>query len=180
MKSSMKSLAFSTNAFKKNTLEEAIDSIAGAGYGAIELMADLHHAYPATFDDGRRRDVAKRLGDLGLVVSNINAFTHFVDGDTYHPTWIESDPKLLAKRIDHTRRCLDLAHEFGAATVSIQPGGPLQTSGMLSENAYEQFAYGIDQCLATAVAAGVILAIAGIAGSIVWATSIAAHLSSNI
>lgn len=152
-------LAFSTNAFKKNTLDEAIDSIASIGYGAVELMADLHHAYPATFDAARRRDTAKRLSDLGIVVSNINAFTHFVDGDTYHPTWIESDPKLLAKRIDHTRRCLELAHEFEAATVSIQPGGPLQTSGMHEDEALERFANGIDQCIATAVVTGVTLAV---------------------
>lgn len=155
----MQPLAFSTNAFKKNTLEEAIDSIAAIGYGAVELMADLHHAYPATFDAARRRDTAKRLSDLGIVVSNINAFTHFVDGDTYHPTWIESDPTLLAKRIDHTKRCLELAHEFEARTVSIQPGGPLCTSDLLAPNAYEQFASGIDQCLAVAIAAGVTIAI---------------------
>lgn len=155
----MRPLAFSTNAFKKNTLEEAIDSIAAIGYGAVELMADLHHAYPETFDARRRRDTAKRLRDLGITVSNINAFTHFVDGDTYHPTWIEADPKLVTKRIEHTKRCLDLAHEFEASTVSIQPGGPLATSGLLEHNALEQFAHGIDQCIATAVAAGVVIAI---------------------
>lgn len=155
----MKSLAFSSNAFKKNTLEEAIDAVASIGYGAIELMADLHHAYPETFDAARRRDIAKRLADLGLVVSNINAFTHFVDGDTYHPTWIENDPKLNQKRIDHTNRCLELAQEFGARTVSIQPGGPLLTSGLLEDNALELFGDGIEACLDTADATGVILAI---------------------
>jgi sugar phosphate isomerase/epimerase len=155
----MKTLAFSTNAFKKNTLEEAIDAIASIGYGAVELMADLHHAYPETFDDARRRDTAKRLADLGLVVSNVNAFTHFISGDTYHPTWIEQDPKLIQARIDHTKRCLELAQEFGARTVSIQPGGPLLTSGLLEESALEVFADGIDHCLDVAEATGVILAI---------------------
>ncbi len=48
-------LAFSTNAFKKNTLAEAIDSIASIGYGGVELMADLHHANPTTFDATAQR-----------------------------------------------------------------------------------------------------------------------------
>ena len=147
----MRPLAFSTNAFKKNTLDEAIDSIAGIGYGAIELMADLHHAYPPTFDAARRRDTAKRLANLGLTVSNINAFTHFAEGgDTYHPTWIESDWNLAQRRIEHTNRCIELAAEFGAKTVSIQPGGPLLTADILRENALELFADNLFQCVETA------------------------------
>ena len=38
-------LAFSTNAFKQHSLEEAIESIASAGYRGIELMADVPHAH---------------------------------------------------------------------------------------------------------------------------------------
>ena len=48
-------LAFSSNAFKKNTLDEAIDAIADTGYAGVELMADLHHAYPPTMDEPRRQ-----------------------------------------------------------------------------------------------------------------------------
>jgi sugar phosphate isomerase/epimerase len=75
--------------------------------------------------ESRRRETRKRLGDRGLVVSNINAFTHFVDGDTYHPTWIDEDPDRVRLRSEHTKRSIDLAAEFGCRTVSIQPGGPL-------------------------------------------------------
>ena len=46
-------LAFSTNAFKRNTLEEAIDAIGQVGYEGVELMADLPHAYPAAMDETR-------------------------------------------------------------------------------------------------------------------------------
>lgn len=155
----MQALGFSTNAFKKNTLDDAIDSIAGIGYGAVELMADLHHAYPTTFDARRRRDTIKRLRDRGLVVSNINAFTHFVDGDTYHPTWFEADPDRTQLRIDHTIRCIELAAEFGAPTVSIQPGGPLITSDLLMENALEAFAENLSKCVDTARRCDVVLAI---------------------
>jgi sugar phosphate isomerase/epimerase len=70
-------LAFSTNAFKKNTFEEALYSIAGIGYGAVELMADLHHAYPPLMTPARTKEIRELLGRLGLTVSNVNAFTLF-------------------------------------------------------------------------------------------------------
>ncbi len=155
----MQALGFSTNAFKKTSLDEAIKSIGAIGYGAVELMADMHHAYPTTFDARRRRDVLKRLHDRNLVISNINAFTHFVDGDTYHPTWFESDPGRTQVRVDHTIRCIELAAEFGAPTVSIQPGGPLITSDLLMDNALELFAENLAKCLETARRCDVVLAI---------------------
>lgn len=152
-------LAFSSNAFKQNSLDEAIDAIGAIGYGAVELMADLHHAYPLTFDATRRRDTRKRLVDRGMVVSNVNAFTHFVDGDTYHPTWIETDAVLVRRRIDHTNRAMELAQEFGAKTVSIQPGGPLIGTTMSRDEGYARFADSLSACVATARATGVAIAI---------------------
>jgi sugar phosphate isomerase/epimerase len=152
-------LAFSSNAFKQNSLDEAIDALGEIGYGAVELMADLHHAYPLTFDPARRRDTRKRLADRGMVVSNVNAFTHFVDGDTYHPTWIEADASLVRRRVDHTNRSLELAAEFGARTVSIQPGGPLIGTTMSREEGYTRFAESLHGCLATARSTGVTIAV---------------------
>src|SRR5439155_9236061 len=123
-------LAFSPNAFKKNTLTEAIDAIATIGYRGVELMADLHHANPATFDKTARQATKRQLAACGLAVSNINAFTFFCDGDTYHPTWIENDEALREKRVVHTIGCIEIAREFGAKTVSLQPGGPLIGTGI--------------------------------------------------
>lgn len=155
----MRPLGFSSNAFKKDTLDHAIEVLAVTGYGAIELMADLHHAHPLALDAARRREIAQRVADHGLVVSNVNAFTHFVDGDTYHPTWFEADPERTQLRIDHTNRCLELAAEMGAMTVSVQPGGPVRTSGLTPAEAIERFAESLAQCLETARKCGVILAV---------------------
>jgi protein FrlC len=155
----MSRLAFSTNAFKKNTLPEAIDQIAGIGYAGVELMADLHHAWPPTFDAPRRRDAKKQLAGRGVVVSNVNAFTCFVHGDTYHPTWIEPDPARIQIRIDHTIRSLELAAEFGARTVSIQPGGPMIGTGMSYGEGNERFAESLSRCVDAARKTGVILAV---------------------
>jgi sugar phosphate isomerase/epimerase len=155
----MTSLAFSTNAFKQNTLEEAIDAIASIGYTGVELMADVPHAYPAMFDAARRARVKEQLRDRQLIVSNINAFTLFACGDTYHPTWIEEDESLRQRRIDHTLGAIQLAHDFECRTISLQPGGPLIGTSFSRQLAGERFAHGLETILPLAQRLGVILAI---------------------
>jgi sugar phosphate isomerase/epimerase len=152
-------LAFSSNAFKKNTLAEAIDAIARIGYRGVELMADLHHANPATFDASARAVTRRQLEALGLAISNVNAFTYFCGGDTYHPTWIEDDPTLLETRITHTIGSIEIASEFGAKTVSLQPGGPLIGTTLSREDASERFADGLNRVLPTARQHNIILAV---------------------
>jgi len=156
----MKGLAFSTNAFKKNSVFEAIDSIASIGYAGVELMADVPHAYPPTFDRKQREQAQGQRRALGLTVSNINAFTHFAaGGDTYHPTWIEDNAEAHETRIAHTLACIDLAAEFGAATVSLQPGGPMIGTTMTRPVAALRFAQGLERVLPRARERGVTLAI---------------------
>ena len=159
----MRRLAFSSNAFKKNTLAEAIDAIADIGYAGVEFMADLHHAWPPTFDASRRRDTKMQLADRGVVVSNVNAFTCFVHGDTYHPTWIDENKDRRQIRIDHTKRSLELAQEFGVKTLSIQPGGPMIAHRIGTGSTYaqgnERFAEALSECVATAKSCGVTLAV---------------------
>src|SRR3982751_4976488 len=155
----MQRLAFSTNAFKKNTLAEAVEAIAGIGYRGVEIMADVPHALPARFSRSEREALKRQLRSLGLAVSNVNAFTHFADGDTYHPTWIEHDASLRQVRIDHTRGAIELAAELGARTVSLQPGGPLIGTTMSREDAYERFADGLRRVLDVAQRHDVTLAV---------------------
>ena len=155
----MRGLAFSTNAFKKNTLTEAVDAVADAGYTGVELMADVPHAHPLTFGADDRRDLKSLLARRGLSVSNVNAFTHFADGDTYHPTWIETDPDRRRVRIDHTKRAVELAAEFGARTVSLQPGGPMIGTSITRQAAGKMFADGLADVIPVASKHGVVLAV---------------------
>ncbi len=152
-------LSFSTNAFKKNTLHEAISAIADIGYTGVELMEDLHHAYPPTFDAAKRAAAKQLLRDKHLTVSNINAFTLFVCGDTYHPTWIEDDPAKVELRIKHTLASIEMAAEFGVRTVSLQPGGPMIGTALTRQQAGERFATGLSRVLPKARELGVILGI---------------------
>ncbi|HSI32827.1 MAG TPA: sugar phosphate isomerase/epimerase [Tepidisphaeraceae bacterium] len=152
-------LAFSTNAFKKNTFEEALRAIAGIGYSAVELMADLHHAYPPLMTWQRTAEIKGLLKELGLTVSNVNAFTLFACGDTYRPTWIDNSSAERKRRVEHTLGAIRVAAEFGAKTVSLQPGGPMIGSGLSRAEAGRMFAEGLAQCVDLAREKGVILAI---------------------
>lgn len=152
-------LAFSTNAFKQNTLHEAIRTLADIGYRGVEVMADKPHMRPDTFTDAEARETRKLLDDLGLVVSNVNAFTGFCfsDGDTYHPTWVERDPHRRRQRVDHTLRVIELAAAVGGSHVSLQPAGPYM--GRDVDALFEVFAEGLNRCVDHARACGVTLGV---------------------
>jgi sugar phosphate isomerase/epimerase len=152
-------LAFSTNAFKKNTLSEAVAAIAAVGYTGVELMADVPHAHPASFKSQQRDQLRNQFASLGIAVSNVNGFTHFANGDTYHPTWIEDDDAKRQLRIAHTLGCVELAAKFGAKTLSLQPGGPTIGTSITRALAGERFAEGLRQVLPLAREKNVILAV---------------------
>lgn len=145
--------AFSSNAFLRHGLLDAIRIVADCGYEGIEIMADVPHAYPLHLTAGEIGDIRSALADHGLGVSNLNAFMHHADGDTYHPSWIERDAGLRAKRVDYTLRCIDLARALGAATISTEPGGPLE--GMTGEEGLKLYKEGLAAVETRAREAGV-------------------------
>ncbi len=118
--------AFSTNAFRRYSLLDSIRIVADAGYDGVEIMADVPHAYPLHLTPADVRQIRRTLDECRIEISNLNAFMHHADGDTYHPSWIERDSSLRAKRVDYTLRCIDLAAALGARHLSTEPGGPLQ------------------------------------------------------
>lgn len=117
-------LAFSTNAFKRYSLEESIKEIADIGYDGVELLCDIPHAYPPYLDKKKIQAIRNILSSHNIQVSNLNAFTLYAINDVYHPSWIEDDDELRETRIQHTVDCLRLAEQVGARNVSTEPGGP--------------------------------------------------------
>jgi sugar phosphate isomerase/epimerase len=57
-----------------------------------------------------------------MQISNLNAFTLYAIGDTYHPSWIDDSREM---RIEHTIECIRLAKRIGAKHLSTEPGGPV-------------------------------------------------------
>lgn len=151
-------LAFSTNAFKQVSLEESLRQIAACGYEGVEIMADVPHAYPPQMNARRRRGVRELLEELRLDVTNINAFTLFAQGDTWHPSWIEPDERDRERRIEHTLGSIRLARDLGAPGISLEPGGPLP-DGMSRDEAVRLYREGLERVLPEAETCGVDLLI---------------------
>ncbi len=118
-------LSFSSNAFKKFSLDNAIREIAKIGYKGVEILCDIPHAYPPEFSEEQTKKIKDLISDLDIGISNLNAFTLYAIGDVYHPSWIEADTKLREIRVKHTIDCIYLAKKLGAKNLSTEPGGPL-------------------------------------------------------
>lgn len=142
--------AFSTNAFKKYSLVETINVLAEIGYGGIEILCDVPHAYPKTQSNSDITEIKQLISKLNLSISNLNAFTLFAIGDTYHPSWIENDLNYRKLRIDHTLDCIKLARKLGAKNISTEPGGPVMNNELTKEKSLKVFEHGINQVLKTA------------------------------
>ncbi len=135
--------SFSCNAFRKYSLAKAIDAIAGAGYGGLELMADTPHAYPPHFSKEDREWLMDTINEYGIEIVNINAFMLCELGDFHHPSWIEQSPELRKQRIDYTEQCVRLAADLNVPFISTEPGGPIPL-GMDKKEAWSLFLKGLE------------------------------------
>ena len=143
--------AFSSNAFTNFSLIDSIKEISQVGYSGIEILCDIPHAYPPNLNRDKIDEIKNTLNKNNLQISNLNAFTLFALGDTYHPSWIETSEEKREARINHTINCIDLAQQLGASNISIEPGGPLLPSENISvEQALSLFEQGIKKVLSHA------------------------------
>ena len=144
-------LAFSTNAFTRFPLGDAIRATAEAGYAGVEILADVPHAYPEQIDTALTSAVAKTLEATGLVMSNINcncSFGYWKDAPPepyFEPSLISPNPKHRADRTRLILKALDFAKHIGASNISITSGRLL--GGMPPEKAVGQFTESIKPVL---------------------------------
>jgi sugar phosphate isomerase/epimerase len=129
-------LSFSSNAFKKFSLDTAIKEIAKIGYKGVEILCDIPHAYPPVFGDKKVDSLKSTLMSCDIQISNLNAFTLYAIGDVYRPSWIDEDGR--EARIQHTIDCINLAKKLGAAHISTEPGGPVLSSLLSTNDAHHQ------------------------------------------
>jgi sugar phosphate isomerase/epimerase len=122
-------LAFSSNAYMHYSIEATIERIASLGYGGIEILADVPHAWPAGLLEERKQSIRDSLARHKLAISNVNAFMMNAVADPrqpyWHPGWTDPDPHYRAIRREHTKRALRLAAEIGAPNITTEPGGRL-------------------------------------------------------
>jgi len=121
-------LAFSTNAFTRFSLADALAGIAGAGFSAVEVLADMPHAFVKTMTASDVADVRKALARNRLSVSNVNAnctFGYWKDAPPeayFEPSLISPNDKHRADRMELIHKTIDFAHDIGATNISITSG----------------------------------------------------------
>lgn len=135
---------YSTNAFVEHSLLDALAMIARLGFAGVEIMCDQPHLYPPEYGREELARVKAALASNGLTPTNLNSFTLFAVGDTYLPSWIESEAERRRMRVDHTLACLDIAAALGCRNISVPPGGPLPT-GVTRNAALRLFREGMEQ-----------------------------------
>ncbi|RBI63453.1 sugar phosphate isomerase/epimerase [halophilic archaeon] len=146
-------LAFSTNAYTRHSLPEAIARIADHGYDGVELLGDEPHAYFPEFDGEDERATLDALAETGLAVSNVNANTATGYYDDAPPSSF-FDPSVVTAadderewRVEYTKRAVDLAEATGAPAVCLATGRPLPGTppeaahGYLRESLHEILDY---------------------------------------
>lgn len=127
----MVELAFSTNAYTRFELPEAIRRIADHGYAGVEILADTPHAYLPDFHENGRTALETALDETDISVSNINANTtvgYYDDAPPssfFDPTIITADDEDREWRIEYTKGAIDLAATVGSPAVCIPSGRPL-------------------------------------------------------
>lgn len=147
----MMKLAFSTNAYTRFSLLDAVRGIRAAGFEAVEILADVPHAYPARLDVSEVTTIRDEMRKLGLAVSNINvncSFGYWKDAPPepyFEPSLISPNPKHRQDRIEMITMALQLARNLDAANISITSGRLL--GGMPPDRAARQFAESIKPIL---------------------------------
>lgn len=149
-------LAYSSNAYRSCSIDEAIQRIAAMGFTGFELMADEPHAWPSAMTPDSNAKLRKLIERSGLQVSNVNAFMMNAVQDFWHPSWIEPDEGYRRLRLQHTMDALRMARDLGARCISTEPGGPLDDSASRAE-AMDIFIAGLEAALPVAEETGVML-----------------------
>ena len=123
-------LAFSTNAFTRFPLVEALRGIRQARFTHVEILADAPHADPAAGGDpvAAAGEVRRELDALGLRVSNVNTncsfsyWRHAPPEPYFEPSLISPVEQYQRDRAQRIRWALEFAAGIGAPAVSITTG----------------------------------------------------------
>ena len=121
-------LSFSTNAFVRFSVPEAIEIIAKTGYSGVEILADIPHLYPFSTTASELAEIVSALEKNRIQAVNINANTSvgYYGAKFWEPLFEPSlaNPEVDARkwRVEFTKRCIDLARFLSCPNVSVTSG----------------------------------------------------------
>ena len=118
-------LGYSSNAFKKHSIFEAVEKIGRLGFRGIEIMCKRPHVHASIFSEEEWPRLKSRIEAERLKVINLNCSTLFALGDDLCSSQADAPPdETLEERIEHTLHCLRLASYLGCRNISIPTGTP--------------------------------------------------------
>lgn len=121
-------LAYSTNAYTRTDVVDAVRRVGGLGFAGVELLLDIPHLYPPTVTDAQLDAVARAVADAGLTVVSCNGNTargHFddpPDEGLFEPSLNHPDSAVRQARIDIALRGLQITARVGAPCMSLSSG----------------------------------------------------------
>jgi sugar phosphate isomerase/epimerase len=146
-------LSFSTNAFVRFSVPEAIDIIAKTGYSGVEILADIPHLYPFSTTASELVQIAASLEKNRVRPANINANTavgyygaKFWE-PLFEPSLANPDPEARRWRVAYTRKCIDIAAFLSCGNVSVTSGKmvpgvkPEESLALLKQSLFEIIGY---------------------------------------
>lgn len=115
--------AYNTNGLQSHRLEDALALLAEDGYDGVALTLDVMHLDPLRAGPGEVAQVQRLLRRLPLACV-IETGARFVldPRRKHHPPLDDPDPVARLRRLDHLRRCLELASELGAEAMTLATG----------------------------------------------------------
>ena len=120
--------AFSTNAYTRFALPEALRRIRRIGFRAVEILADKPHAWLPAMSSRAVAGLAARLDRLGLAVSTVNANTacgFFRDAPPepfFEPSFVSPRAEWREWRVAYAKKAVELAAGCRAAAVTVTSG----------------------------------------------------------
>ncbi|MHC4607913.1 MAG: sugar phosphate isomerase/epimerase family protein [Planctomycetota bacterium] len=143
--------AYSTNAYTKHPLAEAVADIAKAGFDGVEILADVPHAFPLNLAPADVKALRETIGEAGLAIANINGNTTLgLDRDGrdlsgFWPGLVEVKADARAMRVEYVRQVIDMARALGAANVCTASGR--LPRGSFREEAWKRLRHSLREIL---------------------------------
>jgi L-ribulose-5-phosphate 3-epimerase len=117
-------LGYNTNGFASHALEDAIEVVAGLGYRSLGLTLDHHALNPYGSDLAARAERCRTQLRARNLVPVIETGARFLlDPWRKHwPTLLDEDQDARERRLDFSKRAVDVAEQIGARVVSVWSG----------------------------------------------------------
>ncbi len=115
--------AYNTNGLQSHRLDDALELLADAGYDGVALTLDVMHLDPLRAGAAEVAAVARTLRRLRLAVEVETGARFVLDPRRkHHPALDDPDPLLRVARVDHLRKCVEIAADLGAEALTLATG----------------------------------------------------------